>query len=309
MNSSKANHLFYLVLIAGVFLSPGQVSAQPPGKSAEPVKVFVSILPQVYFVERVGGDRVAVSVMVGPGQSPATYEPRPKQMADLSQALFYFRIGVPFESAWIERIRKVNPRLKIVDTRRGIELRPMKPGHGHGGQVHSRETRPSDDGRREMDPHIWLSLRLVKKQAENICRALVSEDPAFRAYYEENLRLFSHDLDRVDQEIAGILSNLKTRKFMVFHPTWGYFARDYGLEQVPIESEGKEPSARELARVIKQAGENDIRVIFVQEQFSTHSAEVVARSIGGRVVPVNPLSEDYLNNMRKVAETFREVMQ
>jgi zinc transport system substrate-binding protein len=291
-----------LWIVSCVILLNGLPCARASGDttSEERIKVFVSILPQAYFAERIGGERVNISVMVGPGQSPATYEPRPKQMAELSQAKLYFRIGVPFESVWIKRISEANPVMRVIDTRRGIRLLPM--------QAHDHLNTPADGAAVE-DPHIWLSPRLVKIQAENIADALTAADPAHAAYYKDNLKALQNDLDKLDQEIVRMLSHLKTRKFMVFHPAWGYFAHDYGLEQRAIEIEGKEPSAKSLAHLIEEAKHEDIKVIFVQKQFSKESAEAVARSIGGRVVRVDPLARDYLSNMREIAGAFAEVLQ
>ena len=179
-----------------------------------------------------------------------------------------------------------------------------KAHHNHG----ERE-RDHDHGKGLKDPHIWLSLRLVKIQAQNICDALVAADPAHRAYYQNNLRGFHSDLDKVDAEITGILEGLKARKFMAFHPAWGYFARDYGLEQIPIEVEGKEPSARALADLIRYTKQEGIKVVFVQTQFSTKNAETVTRAIGGRILQIDPLAGDYLKNMKKIAETFKKAIQ
>ena len=250
-----------------------------------------------------GGKHIDVSVMVGPGQSPATYEPRPKQMAALNKARFYFCIGVPFEDVWMERISKANPNLKLIDTRRGIELLSMKAYHGHdneGSHHHGPEIK---------DPHIWLSPRLVKIQAENICAALIAEDIAHRPYYESNLRAFQAELDQRDGEISDILKHIKTRKFMVFHPALGYFARDYALEEIPIERQGKEPSAKALAALIEQGKKEGVQVVFVQQQFGHASAEMIARAIGGKVVYIDPLAEDYLENIRKIAESLTKAMQ
>jgi zinc transport system substrate-binding protein len=291
------------IVLAITFLPSAQICPEPSSNTKKKIKVFVSILPQAYFVERVGGERVDVSVLVGPGYGPATYEPTPRQMAELGKASLYFRIGVPFENIWMMRISRANPNMKVIDTRRDIELRPMNVYHPNKAKQH--DSYPE----RMKDPHIWLSLRLVKVQAQNICRALISEDPAQRVYYQENLRAFHDDLDRLDAEIKKTLQNLKPRKFMAFHPAWGYFARDYGLEQIPIEIEGKEPSASALAGLIKRANQEGIKVVFVQAQFSTRNAETVAEAIGGRIVQIDPLAKDYLKNMRKIAETFRKVIQ
>jgi zinc transport system substrate-binding protein len=252
---------------------------------------------------RVGGDRVDVSVMVGRGHSPATYEPMPKQIAELNKARLYFRIGVPFENVWMDRVSKANPGMRVIDTQHGIDLLAMK------AHDHSRHTGKHNYSKGLRDPHIWLSLRLVKIQAKNICDALVDEDPAHMSFYQENLMAFLRDLDETDADITEILKDTKIRKFMAFHPAWGYFARDYGLEQVPIEIEGKEPTARTLAHLIGQAKQEGIRVVFVQKQFSKKSAETVARAINGKVVQIDPLAMDYMNNIREIAEAFAGVMQ
>jgi zinc transport system substrate-binding protein len=292
-----------IVLLGLLFLSVPPVCAGLQTDAGNRIKVFVSILPQAYFVKRVGEDRVDVSVMVGPGHSPATYEPVPKQIAELSQATFYFGIGVPFENVWIYRVSKANPKMKVIDTQRGINLLTMNahPHGQHAGNHNHREVLK--------DPHVWLSLRIAKVLAKNIYDALISEDPTNKPFYEDNLKAFHRDLDKMDKDITEILKNLRTRKFMAFHPAWGYFARDYRLEQVPIEVEGKEPTARTLGHLIEQAKKEEIRVVFVQKQFSKKSAEAVARAIGGTVIQIDPLAPDYLENMREIAHAFAKVME
>jgi zinc transport system substrate-binding protein len=295
--------LFFFVFFGFALWIPPDVYSKSERGPSDRIKVFVSILPQVSFAERVGGERVDVSVMVGPGQSPATYEPRPKQMAELNKARLYFRIGVPFENVWMERISKANSNMKIIDTRRGIELLSMKAHHRHEDEAYHHH------GTGMKDPHIWLSPRLVKIQAQNMCAALIAEDFAHRSYYESNLRAFQADLDKLDGEISEILKPIKTRKFILFHPALGYFAREYALEEIPIERQGKEPSAKILANLIERAKEEGIKVVFVQQQFGHASAEIIARAIGGKVAYIDPLAKDYLENMRKIAETLVKVMQ
>ncbi|MDA3835692.1 MAG: zinc ABC transporter substrate-binding protein [Spirochaetales bacterium] len=268
----------------------------------EKIKVFVSILPQAYFVERIGGDRVDVSVMVGPGQSPATYEPVPRQMVEISKAQLFFRIGVPFENVWMDRIGKTNPKMKVIDTQCGIKLLPMKTHHHKAPKQHTSLQKNS-----LKDPHIWTSLKLVKIQAKNICDALTDLDPANKVYYQNNLRAFIDDLNNLNAEIIESLKDIRVRKFMVFHPAWGYFARDYGLDQIPVEIGGKEPGAKELVNLINEAKNDGIKIIFVQKQFSKKSAEAIAAAIGGRIIQIDPLARDYLNNMKMIAETFRSI--
>lgn len=259
---------------------------QPTSSAA--LNVTVSILPQKYFVERIGGENVAVNVMVLPGESPATYEPKPDQLRALSEAQAYVSIGVPFENAWLARISSANPDMLMVDTTQGIE-RLGDPEHP--------------------DPHIWLSPRLVKIQAQTIYEALAQLDPEHQATYQANLERFLEDIDALDADIRSTLSGLEQRKFMVFHPSWSYFARDYDLEMIPIEIGGQEPSAAELAALVERAQEEDIRVIFAQPQFSTEKAQTIAAEIGGEVLLIDPLAPDWLDNLRRVAETFADVLR
>lgn len=259
---------------------------EQPASSAV-LNVTLSILPQQYFVERIGGENVAVNVMVLPGESPATYEPKPDQLRALSEAQAYVSIGVPFEQAWLERISSANPDMLMVDTTQGIE-RLGDPEHP--------------------DPHIWLSPRLVKIQAQTIYDALVRLDPEHQTAYQANLERFLEDIDALDADIRSTLSGLEQRKFMVFHPSWGYFARDYDLEMIPIEIGGQEPSAAELTALIERAQAEDIRVIFAQPQFSTKKAQTIAEEIDGEVLLIDPLAPDWLDNLRQVTATFADVL-
>jgi zinc transport system substrate-binding protein len=257
--------------------------------------VFVSVLPQADFVEHLAGDRVGVEVLVRPGESPATYEPTPRQMAALSRAKLFFRIGMPFEEALLPKIKSMMKGLRIVDTRKGIALRRMKGAGGHDGH--------GDEG---LDPHIWTNPRLVKIQARTMVDALEEIDPAGKETYEEDYRKFAAALDALDAKLAKALKPVRGRTFLVFHPAWGYFADAYGLVQEPIQLEGKTPSARQLARIISKAKKAGAKVIFVQPQFSQSKAEAIAKAIGGAVVPIDPLARDYIANMEEVAEKVRE---
>jgi zinc transport system substrate-binding protein len=159
-----------------------------------------------------------------------------------------------------------------------------------------------------LDPHIWLSPELAKVQARNIADALAKLDPAHDDEYRANLAAFIADIDELEADIKGTLAEADSDKFIVFHPAWGYFARDFGLEMIPIEIGGQEPSAQELAYLIAEAKEEGIRVVFAQPEFSTEDAETIAREIGGEVLLVSPLAEDWLSNLTRVADTFAEVL-
>ena len=278
----------------------------PFARAASPVPVFVSINPQKYFVQKIGKNRVSVHVMVPPGASPATYEPRPRQMAVLSKTKMYFAIGVPFENAWLERIAAANPGMTVVHTDDGIEKIPMAPHHhADDGAHHEAGTQ----GHRGLDPHIWLSPPLVKIQARTIMNALQKMDPSHNAAYQNNYQLFVAEIDRLDNELKAIFAGKQGLRFMVFHPSWGYFARTYGLKQVAVEIEGKDPKPAQLKELIEHAREKDINIIFVQPQFSTRSAKLLAKEIGGQVAVADPLAEDWLGNLRDVANKFRAALK
>jgi zinc transport system substrate-binding protein len=253
----------------------------PAFVGAEPLRVFVSVLPQKTFVERVGGQHVRVQAMVNPGHSPATYAPTPRQVTALAYADLYVRTGVPFENAWMARIRSANPAMRVLDARVGLDLRTLEH---------------QDD-----DPHIWTSPLIVKRMVRNIRDTLSELMPAYRDSFDVNYQSFIVELDAVDQEIRTLLSDLSRRRFMVFHPAWGYFADTYNLVQIPIETEGKEPGARALTALIEQARREGVKIIFVQPQFDNKLANRVALAIGGRVEVLDPLSPNYIDNLRRVA--------
>jgi len=284
-----------------------------------PVPIFVSILPQQYFVQQIGKDNVAVSVMVQPGASPATYEPKPLQMVKLSKARLYFSIGVPFETFWLDKIASANSDMTIVHTDKGIEKQPMDVHHHEGEDQggHHDDKAPeeedhdleNDHGHAGLDPHIWLSPKRVKIQAGHILGALAAADPENKDFYTANYNVFIKKIDALDQDLAQMLKDNAGMQFMVFHPSWGYFARDYNLKMIPIEIEGKNPKPANLQELIEHARDEGIKVIFVQPQFSTKSAELVAREIHGQVMRADPLALDWLENMKKMAAQFKEVLK
>lgn len=286
----------------------GLTATAPQASYAAPkLNVAVSILPQKYLVERIGGQRVAVTVMVGPGAEPETYEPKPEQLVALSEAVAYFSIGLPFERVWMDRIVGANNTMTIIDTTEGIERLPMATDHQHRGEG-SPSGQEGSSVDENLDPHIWLSPTLVKVQTQIVQEALAALDPGRAAEYQANLAGLFSDIDALDAEIRQTLAGVGTRKFIVFHPAWGYFARDYGLEMIPIELGGQEPSAQELAGLVTEAKAEGIRVIFASPAFSTRTAETIAKEIDGSVLLIDPLALDWLQNLRQVAETFAQVL-
>ena len=302
-----------LCLKIGLFIAVLGLFWPTFGVRAEPVPVFVSIVPQKYFVHKIGGDLIKVMVMVKPGASPATYEPRPNQMVALSEARIYCAIGVPFERAWLKKITAANPKMLVVHTEKGIKKRPMKAHHHEDGNHETFEKGrggPADDHQRIMDPHIWLSPPLVKIQARNILNAFLSVDATNGNIYKSNYNKFIMELDALDAHIRGIFAGKgESAAFMAFHPAWGYFAQTYGLEQIAVEMEGKEPKPADLKDLIQDARARGIKVIFVQPEFSTRSANAIATAIGGEVVLANPLAPDWADNLKEMASKIRAALK
>jgi zinc transport system substrate-binding protein len=264
--------------------------------------VFVTIVPQAYFVERVGDGMVDVKVLTGPGQSPHTYEPTPRQVAALARSRIYFTVGVPMEKGLVSRLSRSFPGLRIVDTAKGVRYIYMDGGHDSPNNLHAEK----GSSGKVPDPHIWLDPARVKIQAVNIRNALVETDPSHRALYNANLKAFLADLDRLDAELREVFAPLRGAKVYVFHPAFGYLADAYGFIQVPVELEGKEPGGRRLAELVRRASSEGVKVVFVQPQFSSRRALAVARQIGGAVVAIDPLPSDYMVQMREMARTIRD---
>jgi zinc transport system substrate-binding protein len=294
-------YVLLAMLLFGAMPLAGCQQRPTPKTSVEQLHVMVSIAPQKYFVERIGNGYVTVNVMVPPGAEPHTFEPKPAQLKALSHSSAYMRIRIDFESAWMDKIEAANPKMLVVDTTQGIKRMPMTAGYQEEGeQTHT-------DKGENFDPHIWLSPPLVKVQAQTIANALVQLDAKHKQVYQANLERFLAEIDTLDADIRKALQGAN-RKFIVFHPSWGYFARDYGLEMIPIQVGGQEPSAAELGALITKAKKEGIKVVFAEPEFSTQSADTIAREIGGEVLLLNPLSPDWLNNLRTVANTFAKVL-
>lgn len=306
--------------IVGVFLCV--VLASCVTQQSEPdekIRVVVTILPQAEFVEKVGGDTVQVVVMVPPGASPHTYEPTPGQLTDVSKARMYVKVGsgIEFELAWMDRIVEMNKDMVVIDCSQGIEFIRMEYGHEDENADENKSKDEKDEEKENehekehekgYDPHIWLSPKNAVMMVETIYNGLIHIAPANKDYYTKNKKAYIKELKTLDKDITQALSNLNPRKIMVYHPSWAYFCRDYGLEQIPIEKEGKEPTPQRITQVITQAKHDRITIIFASPQVSTQSAEVIAQEIGGKVVLLDPLAKEYSRNMRKVAEAFAEVL-
>nr|WP_319374807.1 zinc ABC transporter substrate-binding protein [uncultured Methanobacterium sp.] len=280
--------ILLLILIAFstyFYTSTGNSTGSADGK----IGVIVTVGPQEEFVKRVGGDRVNVTVMVPPGADPHTYEPLPNQMKQVQDAKIYFQVGsgIEFELTWMDKLTSMNSQMKVVNTSAGIQLIPNTAEQEAGS-----------------DPHVWVSPRNAKIMVENIYQTLVQEDPQNKDYYTKNRDEYLKELDDLDKNITQTMSGKNNTKIMVYHPAWAYFCKDYNLQQVAIEQAGKEPTPQNIAFLVDTARNESIKVIFVSPEFSTSNAQVIANEIGGKVVVVDPLSQNYLENMKKVADAF-----
>jgi zinc transport system substrate-binding protein len=270
---------------------------------AEQIKVFVSVLPQKYFVEKIGKDTVLAEVMVLPGHSPASYNPKPQQMKRLSDADIYFSINVPFEKTWLPKIRENYKNLYVSDCTQKILKRKTDEnffednGHDHDHDGH-------DHG--FYDPHVWMSPLNVLKISRNIMMVLSQKNPSKKDFYLENYLSFSKEILELDLNLLKSTQNIKNKNVFVFHPSWGYFMDDYNLKQIPVESQGKEPGPKYLAKLMEFAKKNNIKTLLVQPQFPLSTAKVMEKTLGLNVVTADPLAEDWKNNLIKTAEIIVE---
>jgi zinc transport system substrate-binding protein len=230
-------------------------------------------------------------------------------MKELAKSEAYFSIGDGFEKAWLPKFKSSNPKMLMVDTVKGIEKIAMAEHHHEDEKANSKENVHHDHEEESLDPHVWLDPTLVKIQAKNIYEALIALYPTQTNEFTKNYEAFLTSIDALDATIQKTLSDIKSRKFIVFHPSYGYFAKRYNLEQIAIEVSGKEPKPSELATIIKEAKEENAKVIFVAPQFSQKSAVSIAKQINGKVVPIDPLAYSWSENLLSIAKTFQSELK
>ncbi len=270
---------------------------------AAPLSIFVSIPPQAYLVERIAGEDATVQALIQQGQDPHTFEAAPRQMAALAKADAYFELGaLPFEAQMVEKIRAVNPALRIESMSQGIALREIEE-HGHEGE----EAHHVQEGGK--DPHIWLDPARLKAMAENTVRMLAALHPEHSAVYQTNGEALRQEIERADAHARAALEPYKGETFFVYHPAFGYFADAYGLHQEALEIEGKSPSPRELQAIIAEARAAGAKAIFVQPGFDTKSAEAIASAIGGAVAPLDDLARNTPQNIENMASSIKSAFE
>ncbi len=269
---------------------PGKPAAS--GNTGGRNTVTVSIEPLRYLTEQIAGPAIEVNTLVPKGSSPETYEPVPSQMVQLSKSLIYFSIGdLGFERTWLARLQQAAPHTAFVRTSEGIV--PLADPH-------------SAHGDHATDPHVWTSPENMKTIARNICTALCLADTANAATFRDNLQQALAAISRTDDSIRRLTDSIPHRAFLIYHPALTYFARDYRLQQVSIEADGKEPSPAQLAWLIDECRKRQIRTIFVQQEFDRKNAELIAKETGTAIRTINPLAYDWATEMLKIAQTLHE---
>ncbi|MCX6677613.1 MAG: zinc ABC transporter substrate-binding protein [Methanothrix sp.] len=267
--------------------SSGTPSAAPSGNASDRIKVATTIAPLGDFVKAVGGEKVEVTVVVPPGAEPHTFEPTPSLMMDVAKADLYVMNGAGLEF-WMDKLLEANKGMVVVDSSQGVALLQERKG--------------------EIDPHIWISLRNAAVQVNNICSGLIAVDPANKDYYIKNRYDYLQKLQSLDEELNQTFAGKKSRIFIVHHPAWTYFARDYDLSQVPLMENEKEPGPKYLGEIIDLARKNNITTIFVEPEYNPKAAEVIAREMNAGIVTLDPLAENYLETMayagREIAKSL-----
>ncbi len=285
---------FFIYLLIGILL-PG-CSSQPP-KSKNKI-LFVSILPLKYFADKIAGESWKVEVTVPPGVGPETYSPTPKQIMQLGEAQAYFSVGyLGFEQAWLENFRSSNPQLQVFTTSKRIDL--IKDEHHDGEHLHLQG----------VDPHIWSSPRTARLIAQNIFDGMMIIDPSNGDTYQKNLNALMTEIQKVDSTVTSLLAQTSSKKFIIFHPALGYFARDYGFEQLSIEFEGKVPSPKHLQSVIETAKSQNIKFILIQKEFDIENAEIIAKETGSKILQIDPLDYNWPDQMIAIAKKLSETPQ
>lgn len=302
-------HRFTLVLLSLLFL----FGCNDTKIKSTPDTITVSILPQKYILEQIAGDKYQINVLVPDGSGPETYEPTAMQMQEVSRSKACIITGLlDFEKSWLTKISEQYPELQVINTSTRVDLIEGHEGDEGDEGAEGHATHEVDDAHAEhhhhaggIDPHIWLSISAVKAQSDMILDYLVKSDPENGQMYTDNHSKFIVRLDSLDKIIADKFNALeKPVSFMIYHPSLGYYARDYDLSQIPIELEGKEPSPAYMMELIDQAKEVNITTIFYSEQFDKRSAETLARQLNVKLTAFNPLAENIEKNLLSITENI-----
>lgn len=295
-------NLSRLFTVAILFLAIPCWAANTLAAPATKVRIFVTVPPQAYLAERIGGEAVEVHTLVGKGQDPHTFEPTPRQAAALAGASLFFTVDIPFEKQLAAKVAAGNRNLRIVDSTKGIVRLPLTEAHH---EAHVKDNHAEN----EADPHLWLAPDNLRIMADNMAAALSSAMPEHKEALHKNLASLKQEISNLDKQLAATLAPHRGKTFYVFHPAFGYFAQAYGLKQKAVEISGKSPTPRQLTALIRQARKDRVRTIFVQPQFDSKSADTVAQAINGTVAPIDPLDKEVLRNLAAIAAAIAQSLK
>lgn len=274
--------------------------------------IYVSLLPHKYFVEKIAGDKFVVKNMIPAGFSAEMFEPLPRQVMEIKNTNLFFLSGMPYEKIWTDKFKEINSGLIFIDLNQGIKLRKLETPEVFSISEADEHDHDHSDGESHShnhlyyDVHTWLEISNAKIISKTIMETLVKADPSNESYYKNNYQILLNLLDKTGSHIDSQLAGSEGKSFLVFHPAWGYLADRYKITQIPIEFEGKEPSAFMIQKILNIAKNRNVKVIFIEEQMSTHSAKMISEKLKIPVIKLDPLSYDYINNLIKSVNVFRE---
>jgi zinc transport system substrate-binding protein len=295
------------IVLLGVLMVLVLTACAGPAAQDDPEKltISVSILPQQWFVDQIGGERVRTQAMVGSGDDPHTYEPTPQQMTNLAASELYFTIGVEFEEVWMPRFESANPDMQVVDSAAGIALIPALYAHDH---TEEELEEPAIIGAKT-DPHIWFSPARMKQMSQTMAEAMKTADPQNTDFYQTNLETLLNKIDTIDAEIRMQLEGSKRDHFMVVHPAWGYVAEDYGLHMLAVEIGGSEPAPESLSQIIALAKEYEINTLVIEKGSNIRLAISITEQAGIQsIVEWDPMAYDWPQSMLMIAETLHQAL-
>ncbi|MFA7229718.1 MAG: zinc ABC transporter substrate-binding protein [Victivallaceae bacterium] len=298
---------FLSIAAVAVVLLAGCSEDKKPSVSGKP-EVYTSIQPIAFLAAKIGGNNINVHALIPEGKNPHAYTPSPAEIKKLQNAKLFLRIGLPFEKQVLDKVLK-SSNVKIIDVSAGIKRIPATAHHHHDDETKNAKDAQSPEEEELLDPHIWLSPANDAVIAENIKNALIQMDPAHKNNYEVNCASLVRTLLALDAKLKHSLAPMKGKTFFVYHPAFGYFAHQYGLKQEAVELEGKMPTPKHLEAVIKEAKADNVKIIFVQPQFNLKSAELIATAINGKVVSLDPLSGNLIQNFNQIVNILTDALK
>lgn len=286
----RCNHIIPLFLLFFLFVL---IFVSCRNRPVNEQIISVTIEPQRYFAEKIGGGRFKINTVVPAGQSPETYDPAPQQMIEIGKSLAYLQIGpVGFELAWMDNIKKNNPGIAFFDLSEGMRFIEETEHHGHHHEP--------------QDPHIWSSIHGTRVMVKNMLDAFIALDGEHTDYYRQNYAELMKEIDRTEEQILQLLKPVLSRAFIIYHPALTYFAEEFNLQQLCIETDGKEPTPVQLKELVDMARLYNVQVIFIQKEFDRKNTELIAKETGCRLVTINPLAYNWDKEMIHIAKALAD---